>query len=56
MSTADWRNKLYFGCNLDILRGNVAYESVDLIYLDPPFNSVVQSCLGPVALQAHLSR
>ena len=32
-------NKLYFGDNLDILRENVADESVDLIYIDPPFNS-----------------
>lgn len=32
-------NKLYFGDNLDILRAEVADESVDLIYLDPPFNS-----------------
>ena len=32
-------NKLYFGDNLEILRENVADESVDLIYLDPPFNS-----------------
>ncbi len=37
--TTDWRNKLYFGDNLDILRENVADESIDLIYLDPPFNS-----------------
>ena len=36
---ADWKNKLYFGDNLDILRGEVPDESVDLIYLDPPFNS-----------------
>jgi len=35
----DWKNKLYFGDNLDILREHVADESVDLIYLDPPFNS-----------------
>jgi len=35
----DWKNKLYFGDNLDILREHVASESVDLIYLDPPFNS-----------------
>src|SRR5690606_6052965 len=34
-----WNNKLYFGDNLDILRQYVADESVDLIYLDPPFNS-----------------
>jgi len=32
-------NRLYFGDNLDILREHVADESVDLIYLDPPFNS-----------------
>jgi DNA modification methylase len=31
-------NKLYFGDNLDVLRAMPA-ESVDLIYLDPPFNS-----------------
>ncbi|MYF65882.1 MAG: site-specific DNA-methyltransferase [Chloroflexi bacterium] len=36
---ADWKNKLYFGDNLDILRVEVPDESVDLIYLDPPFNS-----------------
>jgi len=33
-----WKNKLYFGDNLDILR-RLQDESVDLIYLDPPFNS-----------------
>ena len=32
-------NKLYFGDNLDILREHIKDESVDLIYLDPPFNS-----------------
>ena len=37
-TTADWKNKLYFGDNLDILRNHVADASVDLIYLDPPFN------------------
>jgi 16S rRNA G966 N2-methylase RsmD len=31
--------KLYYGDNLQILREQVADESVDLIYLDPPFNS-----------------
>lgn len=31
-------NKLYFGDNIDVLRAMPA-ESVDLIYLDPPFNS-----------------
>ncbi len=32
-------NLLYYGDNLEILRGHVADASVDLIYLDPPFNS-----------------
>ena len=32
-------NRLYYGDNLDILREYIADESVDLIYLDPPFNS-----------------
>ncbi len=31
--------KLYFGDNLDILREHLPNESVDLVYLDPPFNS-----------------
>ena len=32
-------NALYYGDNLEILREHIADESVDLIYLDPPFNS-----------------
>ncbi len=32
-------NTLYFGDNLDILRTQVPDATVDLIYLDPPFNS-----------------
>ena len=32
-------NALYFGDNLDILRERIRDESVDLVYLDPPFNS-----------------
>ncbi|MEA2890746.1 MAG: hypothetical protein QOI05_1539 [Bradyrhizobium sp.] len=32
-------NRLYFGDNLTVLRQRVQDESVDLIYLDPPFNS-----------------
>lgn len=32
-------NRLYFGDNLHVLREHVADESVDLVYLDPPFNS-----------------
>ncbi|MHB9072174.1 MAG: DNA methyltransferase [Desulfobaccales bacterium] len=34
-----WKNQLYFGDNLGILREHVPVNSVDLIYLDPPFNS-----------------
>ncbi len=30
---------LYYGDNLEILRNEIASESIDLIYLDPPFNS-----------------
>ena len=32
-------NTLYYGDNLDILRQHLPDESVDLVYLDPPFNS-----------------
>jgi 16S rRNA G966 N2-methylase RsmD len=33
------RNRLCLGDNLDILRREIAPESADFIYLDPPFNS-----------------
>ena len=32
-------NRLYFGDCLDVMREDIPDESVDLIYLDPPFNS-----------------
>ncbi len=32
-------NRLYYGDNLDILRNKIASGSVDLSYIDPPFNS-----------------
>ena len=32
-------NALYYGDNLRVLRDHIASESVDLVYLDPPFNS-----------------
>jgi DNA modification methylase len=35
----DGNNKLYFGDNLKILREYLEAASVDLVYLDPPFNS-----------------
>jgi len=35
----EMRNALYFGDNLEVLRESIKDESVDLVYLDPPFNS-----------------
>src|SRR3954465_6151348 len=32
-------NRLFYGDNLAVLRESIPDESVDLIYLDPPFNS-----------------
>jgi len=32
-------NYLFYGDNLDVLRESIETESVDLVYLDPPFNS-----------------
>ena len=32
-------NHLYYGDNLNVLRDSIKDASVDLIYLDPPFNS-----------------
>ena len=32
-------NHLFYGDNLSVLRNDIADESVDLVYLDPPFNS-----------------
>jgi site-specific DNA-methyltransferase (adenine-specific) len=37
VSMAD--NVLYYGDNLEILRRYIEKESIDLIYLDPPFKS-----------------
>jgi site-specific DNA-methyltransferase (adenine-specific) len=33
------KNQLYYGDNLGVLREHIKDESVDLIYLDSPFNS-----------------
>jgi site-specific DNA-methyltransferase (adenine-specific) len=41
-STSPAKNHLYFGDNLDILREYIPDESVNLVYLDPPFNSQAQ--------------
>ncbi len=37
---------LYYGDNLQVLRDSIATESVDLIYLDPPFNSIATYNVG----------
>jgi DNA modification methylase len=39
MAPAEAHNRLYYGDNLEVLQEHVADESVDLVYLDPPFNS-----------------
>jgi site-specific DNA-methyltransferase (adenine-specific) len=40
MTAAGWKNQLYFGDNLEILqKQHIPMSSVDLVYLDPPFNS-----------------
>jgi site-specific DNA-methyltransferase (adenine-specific) len=36
---SDQNNKLYYGDNLEVLRDYIPDQTVDLIYLDPPFNS-----------------
>jgi site-specific DNA-methyltransferase (adenine-specific) len=33
------QNILYYGDNLDVMREHIGDESVDLVYLDPPWNS-----------------
>jgi hypothetical protein len=33
------KNRLYYGDNLEVLQRYIKDESVDLVYLDPPFNS-----------------
>ncbi len=37
---------LYYGDNRQVLRDSIATESVDMIYLDPPFNSNIMSDVG----------
>lgn len=39
MSPSSSGNRLYYGDNLDVLRKKIQNESVDLCYIDPPFNS-----------------
>jgi DNA modification methylase len=39
VAPVDTTNSLFYGDNLDVLRQHIADASVDLVYLDPPFNS-----------------
>ena len=48
MSDAPPPNTLYYGDNLDVLRQHVVDASVDLVYLDPPFNATrTTTCFSP---------
>lgn len=49
-------NRLYYGDNLTVLRSDIPSESVDLVYLDPPFNSQANYNVlfrGPAGEQSH---
>src|SRR5881398_564874 len=37
--TTNMKNQLYYGDNLEVLRKYIKDETVDLCYIDPPFNS-----------------
>ncbi len=51
MSKPNWANRtMWTGDNLDIMRG-MNSDSVDLIYLDPPFNSN-QNYAAPIGSEA----
>ena len=39
MTPPDTRNHLFYGDNLDVLRRKIGSGTVDLCYIDPPFNS-----------------
>jgi len=39
MTEQAWKDQLYFGDNLDVLKKYIPNEVVDLVYIDPPFNS-----------------
>ncbi len=41
--------------NLQVLRDSIATESVDLIYLDPPFNSNATYNVGLLGESGHLA-
>ncbi len=47
-------NLLYYGDNLDVLRRHIKDETIDLVYLDPPFNSNANYQGADVMLQGTL--
>jgi site-specific DNA-methyltransferase (adenine-specific) len=52
-------NALNYGDNLDVLRDSIASDSVDLIYLDPPFNSQANYNVlfrSPAGMQSNVGR
>lgn len=59
MTESLFGNTLFYGDNLTIMRQHIADESVDLIYLDPPFNSqksyniLFKTASTPSTAQAH---
>jgi adenine specific DNA methylase Mod len=51
------RDRLFYGDNLDVLRSDeIAPGSIDLIYLDPPFNSnrIYNVLFGAVGAEAQV--
>jgi len=49
-------NVLYYGDNLEILRRYIEDESVDLVHLDPPFNSGNDQLKTNTALQMEAAK
>jgi hypothetical protein len=47
-------NHLYYGDNLHVLRDSIATESVDLVYLDPLFNSQATYNVLPLRLDGEI--
>jgi DNA modification methylase len=39
MPIGRWKNQLFYGDNLEVLRRKILPNTVDLCYIDPPFNS-----------------
>jgi site-specific DNA-methyltransferase (adenine-specific) len=49
-------NVLYYGDNLEILRRYIEDESVDLVHLDPPFNTDNDQLKTNTALQIEAAK